>query len=85
MGATDLIEWEDPPAKRGAHQAFFEALRQRPGEWAVWRRGVTSPGPEADRLKKGKFKGIEEGELEVRTYLTPQQGTTIYVRIRGDE
>jgi hypothetical protein len=54
---SEAIEWEQPPDREGGKgkaKKFVAALRSRPGEWAVYRRGLT-PGQasnSADYLKK---------------------------------
>lgn len=74
------IEWEEPPGRTGIHEEFFDELKANPGEWAIFRRAVPNPGGLTDRLVKGRYRGIKEGDLEVRTHRIPKQGTTIYVR-----
>ncbi len=75
--------WEDPPSQDGVHEALFDECRKHPGQWAVFTRGVKSPGGYMDKLSNGRYRGIKAGELEVRSHRT-SRGTDVYIRFRGD-
>lgn len=62
---------------------MFDALRDAPGEWAIFRRGVKHPGGIVENLKAGRYRGIQEGEIEVRSHIEADGLTTIYIRIRS--
>jgi hypothetical protein len=62
---------------------MFDVLRDAPGEWAVFKRGLRHPGGVVDHLRKGHYRGVKAGELEVRQHREPNGMTTIYIRIPG--
>lgn len=79
------LVWENPPEKpkRGAHAEFAEALRTRPGQWAVLatfsdankRRGWgTSNG-----VNSGKYVDFPKGQFQAVTR-TIDGTTRVYVR-----
>lgn len=84
------IQWAAPPATaifnggtRGRYAAFSDALRGRPGEWAVFPReggSSSSASSAAANIRAGKTKGFEpKGAFE-----TAVDGATIYVRFVGE-
>ena len=76
------IEWEEPPERKsGPYEPFFDELRAAPGEWAVFKRALRHPGGVVDHLRKGHYRGINGGELEVRSHRGTNGLTTIYVRV----
>lgn len=85
---VDDVEWSEPPTPRngrGVHEALFDALRRNPGQWAVFVKGVKSPGGYFDRLKSGRYRGIEAGELEVTTHKVGPRNFTVFVRVKDEE
>ena len=84
MGKGGVIEWEEPPDRTGVHEALFDELRAAPGEWAVFKRKLKQPGSTMYRLSQGMYRGIKAGELEVTSHRAAG-GTTIYVRIKGEQ
>jgi hypothetical protein len=53
-----------------------------PGRWAIFKENVEFPGGYMGKLVKGKYRGVEAGELQVRSSRDPETMlTTIYVRI----
>lgn len=80
----DEIEWEEPPPiKRdrrvpGKTQRFIAALRERPGEWAVYRRDhSTAPA--------GKYSKYPDVQWSVRKNDTDPPTWTLYARWVGKE
>lgn len=79
------LVWADPPAKpkRGRHAEFAEALRSRPGQWAVL---ATFDGTEKKRgwstsngINSGKYIDFPKGAFQAVTRSV--DGTTrVYVR-----
>lgn len=65
------------------YRRFAEALRDRPGEWAVWPHEQYSTGryaaAVANNIRKGKYSALPMGEFEV--YAAEKR---VYVRFIGD-
>ena len=85
---TVEFEWGTPPEARGSRTSFYEslaqALRERPGEWAVAERGMTAYRTQAavfgNRIKEGKLVPFRPaGEFEARS----EKGGTVWVRWIG--
>lgn len=80
--AAGRVEWEDPPDRGvGTYEPLFDELRAAPGEWAVFKRNLRHPGGVVGHLRRGEYRGITGGELEVRSHRGPNGLTTIYIRI----
>lgn len=78
------IEWAEPPQRgTGPYEWMFDVLRDAPGEWAIFKRGLKHPGGVVSHLRNGDYRGIKAGELEVRQHLETNGMTTIYIRIPG--
>ena len=77
---------EPPPREYGRNRLyseFAEALRNRPGEWAIWPREMknkTVASVTAMNVRRGKLANFPEGEFESRA----AQGV-VYVRFVGDQ
>lgn len=73
-----------PPREYGRNRLyseFAEALRSRPGEWAIWPREVknkTTASATAMNIKRGKLANFPDGEFDARA----AQGV-VYVRYVG--
>lgn len=74
---SDVIRWEEPPPHgntllpRGAskYQAAADALRGRPGEWALIAEGITtgSAGSLTNGIRTGRSRAFRpEGAFEAR-------------------
>ena len=82
------IVWETPPeeGRKGRYVWFFDALRDRPGEWAVAPFSKSS----ANSVAKRQMRGTETGEWEVvtRRVRLPDKGgkyeERVYVRYIGE-
>jgi len=77
------IEWVDElPAidrgrARGKYQEFFDALRERPGQWAIM--PVETPrSSTAAQIRRGTYRGSAPGEFEAS-----HRGGCTYVRYVG--
>lgn len=89
---TDL-QWEAPPAPRGARTEFFKRLaarlRERPGAWAVAAEGLseyrTQAAVLASRIKTGKLTAFRPaGEFEATSAKDKETGDTrVYARYVG--
>ena len=86
MSDYTIIGWSEtiPEGLRhpGKHAALFDALRQRPNEWAqVVPGGVSeaSYGTFANAVRNGHLKGAAEGEFDARTRLIDGT-TTLWLR-----
>lgn len=83
------IEWDTPapPAsgrkrgKAGKYVELFDALRTRPGEWAVLARDTYVSAGQA--VERGHLSGCEPGEFEAVTRRNGHGGTDVYVRYIG--
>ena len=91
----NVIRWEDPPAEHGnarpkpsKYQPIADALRARPGEWAVVteRRTPGSAGGFAAHIRTGGTPFGPAGQFEAKT-IGPAQGSTckVYARFVGGE
>lgn len=79
------LVWENPPEKprRGKHAEFAQALRTRPGQWAVFtttdanhkRTGWSA----ANGINSGKFVDFPKDEFQAVTR-TIDGTTRVYVR-----
>lgn len=89
MLRTDMpdITWQDPPPRRSSTKRYGvirDALRQRPGEWALIRRGASSAS--AATMRRAV---VWEG-FEIRSVTTDNKtagGTPrhdVYARFVGD-
>lgn len=87
------IDWEEPPPNRRGHHprvgkyaAFATALRENPGQWAVWSRNTSAS--QASNLRRGRILGFDPpGDYEFRFVSEPEtQGRrgTIYARYIGE-
>ena len=78
------IQWAEPPARRRGRPekwlAVCDALRERPGEWALIRRGRTS---DAQPWRDGRIAGTMPGEFEATTRSAGDGKYDIYVRYVG--
>lgn len=78
------IEWEDPPESnhKGKHDAFAAALRERPGQWAVFKRRSSSSIAKA--IKEGRYRSfLPVGHYEVRNANTSDNKSDLYIRYVG--
>jgi hypothetical protein len=90
---VSVIRWEEPPKHanglRGAmskFQAAADALRARPGEWAVIAEGLRpgTSGPTAVRIRAGLGPFAPKGSFEAKS-IGPASGGThkVYARYVG--
>lgn len=81
------IEWETPPdhgnSGKAKYQDFADALRARPGEWAVFARAV-SPA-QASMVSGGGSKAFRpRGAFQGRQVSTGDGKADIYARFVGE-
>lgn len=66
---SNAITWKEPPARvngrTGRYSDFFDALRENPGQWALFPGNGSSVA--AQSIKKGKYIGTEQGQFEAVT------------------
>lgn len=78
------IVWETPPAREYRHRDFANALRARPGEWAVFQRSVHA-GDYA-KIKRGVPTAFQPaGTFEARAKSVGNGRFDIYVRFIGED
>lgn len=83
------IVWEEPPAAlRGSTAqiaAFAAALRERPGEWALYPRAIsaTSMGSIGTRIKAGGSAFTPAGSFDAVTRVVDGE-RRLYVRYVGE-
>lgn len=90
-----IIRWEDPPAEHGnarpkppsRFQPIVDALKDRPGQWAVVVENKT-PGAAANlawRMRSGLGPFAPKGAFEAKT-IGPAGGTVskVYARYVGE-
>lgn len=83
---TDFVFVEElppsPPSGRNArYTEFSDALRGRPGEWAIWPvqlKNTVVANTVAGNVRRGALKNFPAGEFEA-----VQRGLTVYVRYVG--
>lgn len=79
------IKWQEPPtAYRGTRDwaAIFDALRERPNEWALIAEGVSAST--AGQIKNGAYRNSQPGEFDARSVV--EGGiTNIYARYVGGD
>ena len=79
------LVWENPPEKprRGKHAEFAQALRTRPGQWAVLTTADATQKracwATANSVNSGKFTDFPKDELQAVTR-TIDGTTRVYVR-----
>lgn len=79
---TTEIEWETPPAPK--RQDFADALRARPGDWAVFLRSA-NPSIAAN-INRGYSRSFQPAELfEARSVNVGSGLADIYVRYVGED
>lgn len=78
---------EAPPprtcGRNAIYAAFADALRDRPGEWAIWPKEFNAPNVAAAttaNIKKGRLKNFPAGQFEAVT-----SGCTVYARYIGGQ
>lgn len=80
------IEWEDPaPSKSqsGKYSELAAALRKRPGDWAVFGRGVSTASKA--NIERGVYSDFRPaGSFEATVRKTSNGKGDVYVRFRGD-
>lgn len=81
----DAVQWEEPPARsvrnrEGKYDEFFDALRSKPGKWALFPGKTTTST--ATSINNGKYANIDKHEFEA-VFRTKDDGTTgVWVRTR---
>lgn len=74
---------EQVRGRNGKYSEFAEALRSRPGDWAIWpiklKNDLTARTVAAS-VKRGGLKNFPAGQFEAT-----QRGLTMYVRFIGGE
>ena len=92
---ADVIRWEEPPAEHGnarpkppsKYQPIADALRSRPGEWALIadRRTAGSAGGFAHRVRSGAKPFEPARSFEVKV-VGPASGplSKVYARYVGE-
>lgn len=86
---SDEIEWGEPPPRSGNsgwNQLLADALRARPGEWAIWKRSAASAN--ASNVKSGALAAFRPARaFETRTKRNERGSErlhTIWVRYIGE-
>ncbi|HET6916873.1 MAG TPA: hypothetical protein VFH56_12355 [Acidimicrobiales bacterium] len=90
---TEQIKWAEPPSDGRARRsdqtdwsAIADALRARPGEWALIQQDVSTSV--ASQVRRGYYKGFTPGEFEAvsrsRAEYSKWRGD-IYARYIGTE
>jgi hypothetical protein len=94
--SDDVIRWEDPPAEHGnkrpgkplKYQAAADAMRERPGTWAVVaeRKAPGSAGGLAHRIRNGVGPFAPEKHFEAKV-IGPAGGSSsrVYARYVGGD
>lgn len=83
---SDITWQEPPPARKGPGSektAFFDALRERPGEWALFPSSPMHPNA-AHNIKRGLYSGVEAGEFDATARSRGDGTSDIYVRYVGE-
>ena len=79
------INWQDPgpgTRKKGAHDAFADALRDNPLRWALWKEQVSNSN--ADNVKTAKVQSFAPaGSFEATCRRVKNGKGDIYVRYVG--
>lgn len=83
---STLVKFEEPPATKGGraesprNREIAEALRAKPGEWALVAQGEKNDGL-AVRIRTGKAKSFSEGVWEATSrFVSDEEGIDIYAR-----
>lgn len=87
---SGVVRWEDPPphGNRSQWQPVAEALRERPGEWALIAEGLKSgsAGAMSNAIKVGRFSCWRPaGTFESRTSARGDGLTDLYARYVGGD
>lgn len=86
---SSLVKFEAPPASRGGraesprNKQIAEALRDKPGEWALVAEGQKNDGL-AVRIRTGKAKSFSTGVWEATSRRNEENTIDIYARYVGD-
>lgn len=85
---SDIV-WEDPPPKATHKRAskvapFFDALREHPGKWALYKEASTSASV-CTQIKSGRGYPVTPGEFDAATRKNEDGTYRIYVRFVGPE
>ena len=84
------LDWQEPPKTdrrprtAGSWKPIFEALRLRPGQWALVNVDVTAST--GTRIRKGYVVGCEAGEFETSIVINPNASGrrgALYLRYVG--
>ena len=83
------LDWQEPPKKVRAYRVgkwvpIFEALRARPGQWALVNQDAA--GGTGTKIRKGHVAGCEAGEFETRIVINPNsigRRGALYLRYVG--
>ena len=80
---VDGLPPEPTRGRNGKYTEFADALRGRPGEWAIWpvklKNDLTARTVTAS-VRRGTLKNFPAGQFEAT-----QRGTTVYARYVGGE
>lgn len=69
----EFVDAPPPDNRRGGNdhrqelRAFAEALKERPGQWAVWPFPTTSPYNTSNNIRRGTVAPFPFGEFEAVT------------------
>lgn len=83
------VTFEEPPASKGGraesprNREIAEALRKKPGSWALIAKGEKNDGL-AVRIRSGKAKSFAEGTWEATSRRNDDNTIDIYARFVGD-
>lgn len=89
----EVIRWEDPPTEHGntkhrqsKYQPTADALRSRPGQWALIQEGRTtgSTGGLAHRIRNGWGPFVPPGAFETKVRGPVGGPAKLYARYVGD-
>lgn len=82
---SSLVRFEEPPASKGGrsesprNREIAEALRSRPGEWALVGENERNDGL-AVRIRSGKAKSFAQGTWEAKSRSNSDGTVNIYAR-----
>lgn len=84
-----MVKFEEPPTARGGraeserNKEIAEALRKKPGKWALVAEGEKNDGL-AVRIRTGKAKSFAVGTWEATSRRNEEGTIDIYARFVGD-
>lgn len=83
-----MVKFEEPPTTRGGraeserNKEIAEALRKKPGKWALVAEGEKNDGL-AVRIRTGKAKSFADGVWEATSRRNEENTIDIYAKFLG--